>query len=154
MSATLSDLSSCFMGVGRGYIYILYSKKQHALYVGQTNDRAGTIGRLNAHISTNGTFRIRLLEKEGIDLNEVDDLHMFSYSLPKDPRFTGLDRSYREGVEYLVQKQLHEVRGRLKPFMRIVSNVDYNDTAQLALVLSTAQDVFNALLNMFSKEDT
>jgi hypothetical protein len=150
MSGTLSYLSSCFIGADRGYIYVLYSKNQHALYVGQTNDRAGTIGRLNAHISINGTFRIRLLEKEGVGLDEIDDLHMFSFSLPKDPRFTGLDRSYREGVEYLVQKHLHSVRGSLRPFMRIVSNVEYNDTAQLTLVQSTALEVFNEFLRTFS----
>lgn len=149
MAVTLSYIGGCFIGSGRGYIYILYSKTHHSLYVGQTNDQCGVVGRLNAHVGNNGTFRMRLLEREGINLEEVDDLYLFSYCLPRDPRYTGIDRTYREGVEFLVQKLLYTVRGRLNPFMHIVSHVEYNDSAQLTFVSSTAQEIFEAFLNTF-----
>lgn len=149
MSAILSYIGNCFAGSGRGYIYILYTKTHHSLYVGQTNDRSGVVGRLCAHVSSDGTFRKRLLEREGISLDEVDDLHVFSYCLPKDPRFISVDRTYREGVEYLVQKQLHTVRGRLRPFMRIVSHVEYSDASRFVLVTQTAQEILKAFLSNF-----
>jgi|SRR5579875_366841 hypothetical protein len=150
MSVTLSYIGNCFVGSGRGYIYILYTKVHHSLYVGQTNGRTGVIGRLCAHVSSDGTFRMRLLEREGIDLDEVGDLHVFSYCLPRDPRYIGIDRTYREGVEYLVQKHLHTVRGRLRPYMRIVSHVEYNDTAKFTFVAATAKEIISKFLEQFS----
>lgn len=149
MAVTLSFIGGSFVGSGHGYIYILYSKTHHSLYVGQTNDQCGIVGRLHAHVNYNGTFRMRLLERGGINLDDVDDLHVFSYCLPRDPRYIGIDRTYREGVEYLVQKLLHTVRGRINPFMHIVSHVEYNDSAQLTFVRSIAQEIFDAFLNTF-----
>lgn len=148
MAITLSFIGGCFCS-GHGYIYVLYSKTHHSLYVGQTNDKCGVVGRLNSHVNNKGTFRRRLLEREGINLDKVDDLQVFSYTLPLDARFVGIDRTFREGVEYLVQKSLHEVCGSINPFMRIVSHVEYNDSAQLTFVRYTAQEIFEAFLNTF-----
>ncbi len=150
MSFINIQIGDCCIGANRAYIYILYSKSQHALYIGQTNDRYGVVGRLCSHIRTKGTFRIRLNEKLGIQLYEIEDLQVFCYRLPNDPRYTGIERSYREGIEYLLQKQLHTIRGQLKPYVQVVSNVDYNEAASLKSVQRIAEKILQSFVAAYS----
>ncbi|HEX8600714.1 MAG TPA: hypothetical protein VF952_19630 [Chloroflexia bacterium] len=149
MSVTHTQLGSCFLGNGQAYIYILYSRNQRALYVGQTSDQSGVVGRLCAHISQGGTLRTRLYD-HGVDLNDVDDLTVFAYRLPDDPRYTGIDRAYREGVEYLVQKGLRLDTGALRPALVIVSNVTYNEAATQVSIQNTAQLVLEAFKTSYA----
>ena len=54
------NLRRVSVGSGRAYIYILCSKLNHVVYVGQTNDPGGVLARLASHIGSGGTFRKRL----------------------------------------------------------------------------------------------
>ena len=148
MQATHFIVGGCFIGLGRGYIYILYTKVERQLYIGQTNERGGVIGRLADHIGSSGTFRSRLNE-HGYDLDKIHDLHVFAYLLPNDPRFTGTNRTHREGVEYLVQKRLHSLRGKLNPPMKIVSFVDPKGAAEQVVVRRVADQVIEAFLGAY-----
>lgn len=150
MQAVHFRVGSCFVGSGRGYIYILYTKTQRCLYVGQTSDQGGVIGRLSSHIAPNGTFRSRLYDR-GIDLDDIDDLEIFAYHLPDDLRYTVTDRAHREGVEHLVQKRLHTIRGDLTPPMKIVSHVVYNSSAELVYIRHTADQVIEAFLVAYQR---
>ncbi|MBM7842186.1 GIY-YIG nuclease family protein [Herpetosiphon giganteus] len=149
MSSILLRLNDCFMGIGRAYIYIIYSNTHKALYIGQTNDRHGVIGRFAAHISTYGTLRTRLFDA-GIDLNSVGDLNVFAYSLPNDARFIGIDRTHREGVEYLVQSRLYRARGKTIPAMRIISNVMPSSATTLAHIQNTAENVVMDFIKLYN----
>jgi hypothetical protein len=148
MSVTHSHLGSCFRG-SRAYIYILYSLNQRALYVGQTAERHGVIGRLCGHIATDGTLRTRLYE-HGVELNEVDDLTVFAYCLPEDPRYIGIESAYRQGVEFLVQKGLRMGGGPLHLPLRIVSNIAYNDAAAQPMVIRAADQVLAAFIAAYT----
>ncbi len=137
------------MGLGRAYIYIIYSEAHKALYIGQTNDRHGVIGRFAAHIGSQGTLRARLMEI-GIDLNSVGDLNLFAYCLPNDARFISLEKTHREGVEYLVQSRLYRARGKTIPAMQIVSNVMPSGAAALPHIQRTAENIVADFIRLYT----
>jgi len=149
MDITVCKLGKCFVGYNRAYIYILYSKSHHVAYIGETNDANGVIGRLNGHVSQNGTFCRQILERRGIPLNEVTDLILFSCSLPLSPEYVSTERVYRRGVEYLVQEKLWETCGDLQPYLYIVSNVKYSDTSSLRSVQKIASSIFDAFWDSY-----
>ena len=103
------------------YIYIWFSKQYKVVYVGMTNNRVGTLGRATQHLDVNGTFRKRFEEYHGCSINLSDDLTMFSFLLPQDKKFTTVEKSYREAIEYLVQKDLTTKKAQLKYSFEIVS---------------------------------
>lgn len=143
-------LGDCFIGTNRAYIYLLYSKAFRVAYVGETNDANGVIGRLNAHVSSRGTFRTQLMEKRGLNLDEIDDLALFAYRLPPEPEFIGIEKAYRRGVEYQVQFHLRQVCGDLRPFLRIISNVDYSDASSLRPIQVIAENVIDEFARAYS----
>jgi len=108
-------------GIGVAYIYIWVSKLYGILYVGMTNNSAGPIGRASGHFSSKGTFRKRFIEEKGIGIEKVEDMILLSFPLPKKQLFISVESSYRESVEYLVQKQLQLLRGSLNPSYDVVS---------------------------------
>jgi hypothetical protein len=118
-----SKIFSIFDGSNKSYIYIWVSKKHKFIYVGETNERRGTFGRARSHIGTMGTLRKQVEEKLGESLEVVDDLHLLSFQLPQESKYTGLESSYRESIEYLVQIKLIEKRVHCEPPFRIISNV-------------------------------
>lgn len=143
-------LNDCFVGVDRAYIYILYSKSHRVAYVGETNDARGVIGRLNAHIGPDGTLRVRLMEKRGVELNEVSDLCLFAYRLPAEPEYVSIEKAYRRGVEYLVQFELRQICGELRPYLHILSNVNCNDASSLRSIQSIASEITASFASTYS----
>lgn len=144
------QVGPCFRGLGKAYIYILYTKVFQRIYIGQTNERGGVIGRLSAHIGSKGTFRLRL-QDTGVDLDEVQDLNVFVFLLPEDPRFTSIDRTHREGIEFLTQKKLHGVCGDLTPRARIVSNITYQPSADFAMSQRISEEIVNSFMCVYQK---
>ena len=108
-------------GIGIAYIYIWVSKIFTVVYVGMTNNSAGPIGRASGHFSSRGTLRKRFIEKKGVGVENVEDMILLSFPLPKKHLYISEESSYRESVEYLVQKELQLLRGRLSPSYEVVS---------------------------------
>lgn len=108
-------------GIGVAYIYIWISKNFAVVYVGMTNNSAGPIGRANGHFNSRGTFRKRFIEKKGIGIEKVEDMILLSFPLPTKRIYISEESSYRESVEYLVQKKLQMIRGSLLPSYDVVS---------------------------------
>jgi hypothetical protein len=138
-----SYLSNCFEGRGTAYIYLLISKKWRIVYVGQTNNTLGTVGRIYGHLGIFGTFRLRFEELTGVGLEEADDLFLISYALPQMPEYTGEESSYREAVEYQVLYQLTFLRSELAPAFRLISVNRYNDRVPNSSVEKCAELIVN-----------
>ena len=143
------DIRRAYAGLGRAYVYVLFSKRKHVLYVGQTNDTGGVCARLAGHLGENGTFRVRLWERRGIEINEVDDLELFAFALPAQPEYTSRDEVYREGVEYCVQTLLHTVSGQWQPHFYIISNIQAPMTTAYPEVVSLGAEIFDTLENLY-----
>lgn len=140
-------------GMGVAYIYIWVSKLYSILYIGMTNNSAGPIGRASGHFSAKGTFRKRFIEEKGVGIEKVEDLILLSFPLPKKQEFISEESSYRESVEYLVQKELQLLRGKLNPSYDVVSwhdryprrttNTEVNQVAKI--IISDFKDIYDLL---------
>ena len=151
MGAVEINVQDRFIGNNRAYVYVIYSRVWQFAYVGETNSRNGIIGRLNGHVNGTGTLRQQLYDKQGIDLDNVYDLTVFSYALPVEPQYINVERVHRRGIEYLIQDGLWNVCGDLEPYLRIVSNVHYSDTCSLNSVQTIASEIFCEFVSTYSR---
>lgn len=136
-----SFISNCFEGGGIAYIYLWVSKKWQIVYVGQTNNALGTIGRAFGHLGENGTLRYRFEELVGVRLEEADDLFLISYALPRQPEYIGEESSYREAVEYQVLYKLTLLRGQMVPTFKLISENRYNGRAAYPSIEKYAESI-------------
>lgn len=136
-----THISSMFDGFNIAYVYIWFSKKYRVIYVGQTNSIRGTLGRARNHIGKFGTLRYRFEDEIGERLEAADDLVLASYALPQEPEYIGLETSYREAIEYLVQSDLLMARGTFIPSFKLISKVRYTDRASDAFIKRYAFEI-------------
>jgi len=141
LTVVRTHVANIFNGLDRAYVYIWLSKSAQAVYVGQTAGRTGSLGRGHAHSCTRGQLRRRLDKKLGVDPEDFDDFLLTSYLLPLSQEFIGPESSYREAVEYLVQTNLQQLRGGVRPGFRIISWVRSNDRTSDLGVQLLAQDI-------------
>jgi len=151
MKRVKSFISTIFNGNSRAYIYIWISKTEKFIYVGQTNERFGTFGRAYSHIQPTGTLRIRCMERVGIDLELVDDLHLLSFPLPSTKEFISNESSFRLAVEYLVQFGLHEAKKDVSPSFQIISKIVTTAHTSNSQVKSLAFQIINEFKDCYNK---
>ncbi|MEK4009405.1 hypothetical protein [Paenibacillus sp. FSL H3-0333] len=145
----ITEISNIFNGHERAYIYIILSKSYRAVYVGETNDRRGTIGRFRAHIGSYGTFRKRFEERINEDLENIDDLTLLSYLLPSEQLYTSVASTYRQSVEYLVQIKLLERRASLDKAFKVISEVRTFSTTSEKKVDKLAEAIALDFINYY-----
>lgn len=136
-----TPLSGRFCGRRHSYIYTIYSISNKLCYVGQTNDTVGIIGRLNGHLSNEGTFRNYFENISGIYLEDCDDLEIISQSLSDPHIFSTITSSYREGVEFLVKKFLMASIAKNNVFLRLVGETRPVSTITLNYIKTIAQKI-------------
>lgn len=109
----------------RPYVYIGFSRKEHVAYVGQTVDKRGFMGRWSDHLSRreDSSFFCRLSDRDEEAFDRITDLRIVAWDLGGRKSYATLESSHREGVEYLVQKELWTICGDLYPWLRPISNV-------------------------------
>lgn len=143
-----TEVANIFNGRDRAYVYIWLSKLAGAVYVGQTAGPTGSFGRGYAHFRSSGQLRRRLDKKLGVEPEDFEDFLLTSYLLPIKEEFIGPETSYREAVEYLVQRTLQLERGQVRPSFRVISWVRDNDRTQdLGVQLLARQIADDFLLN-------
>lgn len=145
-----SLISLAFDGT-TAFIYLWISKRWRVVYVGQTNDRRGSLGRAFSHIRDDGTFRMRFEEEVGIKLEAADDLILVSYPLPRTPEYTGEESSYREAVEYLVQIGLRDIRSEVRPKFSLVSNVRSVGRSSSLFIKEYADEIVKDFLEIYPR---
>lgn len=143
------DLGRPLLGRSLAYVYVLCSKANNVVYVGQTNRRGGVWTRLGGHLGTDGTFRRRLVQNASVDVEDVEDLEVFAFALPAKPEYVSEDDTYRKGVEYRVQKSLRGVCGDWKPFFRLISNVTPTEATDFEEVSLLSAQILEELDKMY-----
>jgi len=146
----VSFIGNSFNGNSFAFIYIIYTKEFNLIYIGQTNERCGTIGRLSSHLSQSGTFRNHFERITGYPLEVVKDLKILSFNLGGTKQFTSTDTTYREGVEYLVQKFLHEFSAKLPTYYRVISFTRPNSTTSLKYIKKLAREIASNFENIYT----
>lgn len=111
-----------YKGRLEAYIYIWFSKENSLVYVGETNNINGVIGRANQHVSNGGTLYCRLQET-GYEIEEINDFILLSYPLPRETKFISEETAYRISVEYLVQQKLLSKRIESENPYKVISQV-------------------------------
>lgn len=140
-----------FNGKKEAYIYIWFSKKNGLVYVGETNNICGVLGRAIQHIQPEtGTLYNRLYEK-GYDLYDIDDFILLSYPLPHEKRFLSEETSYRISVEYLVQKILIERRKDVAEPYEFLSNITPGPFTDLAKMKHIAEGIVDDFLSIYEE---
>lgn len=137
----LTYVHDIFVGANRAYIYIWFSRVHEIIYVGMTNQRVGTLGRAAQHLDIKGTLRVRFEESLGYSIDKSIDLVLFTFPLPTQKEFITVEKSYREAVEYLVQKYLIELQGKLKYSYRVISWVRANERISNSQIISIANNI-------------
>ena len=130
-----------YKGRLEAYIYIWFSKSTKLVYVGETNNIHGVIGRANQHVGhSNGTLYHRVYDK-GYDLDQIDDFILLSYPLPREKRYISEETAYRISVEYLVQKKLIENKINSPVNYTLVSTVEVGPHTGLSSLQKIADDI-------------
>jgi len=145
-----TKIQNIFDGYSKAYIYIWLSLRAQIIYIGMTNSITGTLGRAAQHVSANGTLRLNILKNIGTHMENYDDYILFSFLLPTQKEFISVERSYREGVEFLVQKQLRIANGQLPKSYSIVSRVRYSPRVENYIVKKLADEISTEFLRRYS----
>lgn len=127
-------------------IYIWISIQEEIMYVGETNNYLGILGRAYQHIQEGGTLYNNVEKMIGMCIYNIKDLRLLNFPLPENKKFTSRCSIYREAVEYLVQKFIIENREKLKVQFRLISNVKSNDMVNKSYVISIAEDIFSEMI--------
>lgn len=140
-----------YKGKLEAYIYIWFSKKYRMVYVGETNNIYGVIGRGLQHIeSGEGTLYNRVFEK-GYDLYKIDDFILLSYPLPREKKFLSEETSYRISVEYLIQRKMIERRIVLDEPYCMISKVRPGIYTGLKRLDSIAEKIVDDFIDLYKK---
>ncbi|MBE6051190.1 MAG: hypothetical protein E7214_11205 [Clostridium sp.] len=123
-------------------IYIWFSIEYGFLYVGETNNKLGIIGRAYQHVMESGTLYYQVYERIGVDLYNINDLVLCNFPLPNERRYNSRESIYRFAVEYLVQRILIEERKNIKFKFKVISNVKSNDYVENIEVQNIAKCIF------------
>ena len=145
----VTTVSTIFKGRDSSYIYIWVSKKAKVIYVGMTNSRLGTLGRAGQHLDSKGTLRINFERVVGHSIDYTSDFILLTYRLPQNKVFLTVEKSYREGVEFLVQKELLKRRGTFSPTFDIVSWVRVSPRINNGIIRSIADDIINSFIAIY-----
>lgn len=139
-----------YKGRLEAYIYIWFSKSTKLVYVGETNNIHGVIGRAEQHVDHSaGTLYHRVYD-EGYDLDLIDDFVLLTYPLPREKRFISEETGYRISVEYLVQKKLIANKIKSTDNYKLISYVDVGPYTNIASIQAIAESIaidFNEAYN-------
>ena len=141
-----------YKGLREAYIYIWFSKANRKVYVGQTSNINGVIGRADQHVTIGkGTLYDRLRE-HGLDLYEVNDLLLLSYPLPQERGFLSEESAYRISVEYLVQVNLHHLRANIDKPYQLISRVQPGPYIDHKKMKNIAKKISDDFIEIYEEE--
>lgn len=132
------------------FVYIIYSREYHCVYIGQTLSHEGLIRRFADHL-TNSSFRKHFIEMYGFEAFQlIKDLELFYSILPNNNKFESYESCFREAVEYNLQNFFRE--NKLNPYLTIISKVSNNNISAVGLreMKSHAERIFSDFKNAYN----
>lgn len=111
MKAYEAMLSSPGIANRHPYIYILYTTIQDNsfLYVGETEERNGAIGRLLGHLNHNppGTFLSKIMGYSTNELEDVGKVNVIAFDVSDYKIFSGdINKTKRRALEYVIHFEM------------------------------------------------
>lgn len=132
MIASKVSISNPMVGHRRPYIYFIYTlQPEGLLYIGETEDYNGLLGRLAGHMKFNppGTF-VKKCIKNYIDYeNDLCEINMIGLDLSEFQMFSGgTNKSQRRALEYLLHFEMIQLSSDdsvIIPY-EVISHVEAN----------------------------
>lgn len=120
-----------------------FSCAEHIVYVGQTLDKRGVMGRWVDHLSRreSSSFFCRLSDIDEDAFDRIADLRILAWDLGDNRSFATVETSHREAVEYLVQKELWTFCGDLDPWLKPISKVRASAAVERDFVRDKAGEI-------------
>lgn len=140
-----------YKGRQEAYIYIWFSKENKVVYVGQTNNINGVVGRAVQHVTVGTGTLFNCLDEKGLDLYELNDLLLLSYPLPREKKFLSEETSYRISVEYLVQTNLYLMRQYTDDPFQIISHVTTGPYIDLERIKNIAKKISDDFIELYKE---
>lgn len=129
-----------------GIVYVACDLEERVAYVGQTVGRYGVLAHWFQHFSDpESEFRRRLNDWDEDAFTRLCHLVVAYWFLRDTREFAGLESSYREGVEYLVQVGLNTLGVTKKPALRLISSVQSNPTVHFPIVTDAAEQILSCI---------
>lgn len=148
-------LKECFYigykGEIEAYIYIWFSKENGLVYVGQTNNKNGVIGRASQHVQKGGTLYERCYDC-GYELNEINDFILLSFPLPREKNFLSEETSFRNSVEFLVQHNLLVLNSKVKRKYKLISYVEPGQYTNHYRIKQLANDISEKFIKIYNED--
>ncbi len=132
-----------------GFIYAISASVQGkwVLYVGQTSQRNGALGRFCEHLSMSDSATFRKRVEALLRTDEIDLIEMAAYPLPSIRVFMSEARDHREAVEYLVEATLREYIVSNRLAMQSIARIDKPGVCQDPRVIREANHASALLLD-------
>lgn len=148
------DVNSSKVSVRIPQVYIICIEKPEAfVYVGQTCQKHGVLGRFFQHMS--GGTLTKIMEKR--EICEFDDVSVMAVDLSEYDMFDDVYSRKREALEYLIQREMKAEGCKTSIPFKVISQVFYNaevrnqDLEKLAKII--VKDVIDKIpFNDMSKE--
>lgn len=93
------------------FIYILYTTvhENSFLYVGETEECNGAIGRLSGHLNCDppGTFLSKIIEYSTCQVDEVGKIYVIAFDVSEYQIFSGdINKTKRRALEYVIHFEM------------------------------------------------
>lgn len=117
------DVNSSRAAIRIPQVYIICIMKPEPLvYVGQTCQKNGILGRFYQHMS-GGTLSEIMKERE---INEFDDINVMAVDLSEYNIFDDVYSRKREALEFLIQREMKAEGCKTAIPFKVISQVFYN----------------------------
>jgi hypothetical protein len=132
----LVEISDGEVGVAVGYVYAVVLPTHRVLYIGQTRNALGALGRLAQHVSysSSATLRQRVSRHLGYDEVSLGPLRYLACPLGDEREFCGTSSVYREAVEAVTQARILNVLYDVGVSLVVLSHVERNGYVRQPLV--------------------
>ncbi len=147
------DVSNTEIGARRGYIYAVVLPVYRVLYIGQTRNALGALGRLAQHLSYSGsaTLRQRIARHLGGHAVDLGDACSIAYSLADRTEFSGDSGVYREAVEAVTQATILNALGDTGVRLVVLSYVERNGYVGQDLVVEAGVEAAAGILRWLER---
>lgn len=118
------DINSSKVSVRKPQIYIIcVLKPKPVVYVGQTCQKNGILGRFFQHMTEGGTLTQIMWENE---IYEFEDISVMAVDLSEYGIFDDVYNRKREALEFIIQREMKVEGCKSEIPFRVLSRVFYN----------------------------
>lgn len=138
------DVNSSNVAVRRPQIYIICVMKPKPLvYVGQTCQKNGVLGRFFQHMS--GGTLTEIMHENGI--YEFEDISVTAVDLSEYEIFADIYSRKREALEFLIQREMKAAGCKTAMPFRVISRVYYNGEVSNHTIEKLAKQIVKDIID-------